>query len=115
MKKVLALVLSVLMVLSLSVVAFAADGSTPSDTNTTPGQAGVDNADKKYDLGFGDLGKENDATPDKPGATYYYTIMDQNDASKMLTDAEIAKHLTVSIKESGDKMIDSYSIACHCN
>ena len=46
MKKVLALVLSVLMVLSLSVVAFAADGSTPSDTNTTPGQAGVDNADK---------------------------------------------------------------------
>lgn len=68
------------------------------------------NADKKYDLGFGDLGNENDATPDKPGATYYYTIMDQNDASKMLTDAEIAKHLTVSIKESGDKMIDSYSI-----
>ena len=110
MKKVLALVLSVLMVLSLSVVAFAADGSTPSDTNTTPGQVGVDNADKKYDLGFGDLGKENDATPDKPGATYYYTIIDQNDVSKMLTDAEIAKHLTVSIKESGDKMIDSYSI-----
>lgn len=114
MKKVLALVLSVLMVLSLSVVAFAEDGSTPSDTNTTPGQAGVDSdANKKYELGFGDLSKEEDATPDKPGATYYYTIMDNNEETSengMLVDSEIAKHLTVSIKESGDKMIDSYSI-----
>lgn len=114
MKKVLALVLSVLMVLSLSVVAFAEDGSTPSDTNTTPGQAGVDSdTNKKFELGFGDLGKEEDATPDKPGATYYYTIMDNNEETSengMLVDPEIAKHLTVSIKESGDKMIDSYSI-----
>ena len=106
MKKVLALVLSVLMVLSLSVVAFAEEVEAP---NTTPGSS-VDNDDTAYDLGFGDLGKPEGSEPDKPGATYYYTIMDKNDDSGMLTSDEIAKHLTVSIKESGDKMIDSYSI-----
>ena len=36
--------------------------------------------------------------------------MDENDDSGMLTDDDIAKHLTVSIKESGDKMIDSSAI-----
>lgn len=107
MKKVLALVLSVLMVLSLSVVAFADEVEKP---NTTPGTSVDNDPDTSYDLGFGDLGKPEGSEPDKPGATYYYTIMDENDASGMLTSDEIAKHLTVSIKESGDKMIDSYSI-----
>lgn len=107
MKKVLALVLSVLMVLSLSVVAFAEEVENP---NTTPGTSVDNDPDTSYDLGFGDLGKPEGSEPDKPGATYYYTIMDENDDSGMLTSDEIAKHLTVSIKESGDKMIDSYSI-----
>ena len=110
MKKVLALVLSVLMVLSLSVVAFADEVEKP---NTTPGTSVDNDPDTSYDLGFGDLGKPEGSEPDKPGATYYYTIMDNDPetATKgMLTSDEIAKHLTVSIKESGDKMIDSYSI-----
>lgn len=112
MKKVLALVLSVLMVLSLSVVAFAAEGPTPSDEKTTP-DAELAN-DKKFDLGFGDLeAPAADADPDKPGATYYYTIFKED--GSMLgeggeADDEIAKHLSVSIKEKGDKMIKAYSI-----
>ncbi len=110
MKKVLALVLSVLMVLSLSVVAFADEVEKP---NTTPGTSVDNDPDTSYDLGFGDLGKPEGSEPDKPGATYYYTIMDNDPETAtdgMLTSDEIAKHLTVSIKESGDKMIDSYSI-----
>ena len=54
MKKVLALVLSVLMVLSLSVVAFADEVEKP---NTTPGTSVDNDPDTSYDLGFGDLGK----------------------------------------------------------
>ena len=110
MKKVLALVLSVLMVLSLSVVAFADEVEKP---NTTPGTSVDNDPDTSYDLGFGDLGKPEGSEPDKPGATYYYTIMDNDEETAvdgMLVSDEIAKHLTVSIKESGDKMIDSYSI-----
>lgn len=110
MKKVLALVLSVLMVLSLSVVAFADEVEKP---NTTPGTSVDNDPDTSYDLGFGDLGKPEGSEPDKPGATYYYTIMDNDPETAvdgMLVSDEIAKHLTVSIKESGDKMIDSYSI-----
>ena len=48
MKKVLALVLSVLMVLSLSVVAFAEEVEAPE---TTPDSTDIDNADKKFELG----------------------------------------------------------------
>lgn len=112
MKKVLALVLSVLMVLSLSVVAFADQGPTPSDEKTTP-SAELEN-DKKFDLGFGDLEKDDaDASPDKPGATYYYTIFKEDGnmlRADVKDDVEIVKHLSVSIKEKGDKMIDSYCI-----
>ncbi|MCI5528419.1 MAG: hypothetical protein PUI40_10605 [Oscillospiraceae bacterium] len=107
MKKFLACVLAVVLTLSLGAVAFAKEVEAE---NTTAGTTVDNDEDKKYELGFGDLGGEEDATPDKPGAVYYYTIMDENDDSGMLTDDDIAKHLTVSIKESGDKMIDSYAI-----
>ncbi|MDD3192781.1 MAG: hypothetical protein PHE47_02870 [Oscillospiraceae bacterium] len=106
MKKILALLLALMLTLSLGVTAFADEVEAE---NTTPDST-VDSDDNKYQLGFGDLEAGADAEPDKPGATYYYTIMDENDASGMLTDADVASHLTVSIKESGDSMIDAYAI-----
>ena len=123
MKKVLALVLSVMMVLSLSVVAFAAEVAATG----TPGQVEKpgdpdNNLDKGVIIGTGDKDSNADADPDKPGATYYYTIFRETPNNvagdvavdgtnyEMLDDDEYAKHLTVSIRESGDKMIDSYAI-----
>ncbi len=124
MKKVLALVLSVMMVLSLSVVAFAA---TEEKATGTPGATSTPNNDPSNDkpngaiIGVGDKEGTEDEDPDKPGATYYYTIFRETDGVadltttdgtkyEMLTDDEYAKHLSVSIRESGDKMIDSYAI-----
>ena len=107
MKKLMALLLALAMTLSLGAVAFAEEVEAE---NTTAG-TDIDNEDDvAYDLGFGDLGAPADAEPDKPGATYYYTILDENDDSGMLTDDDMAKHLTVSIKESGDSLLEAYAI-----
>ena len=106
MKKILALMLAVVLTLSLGAVAFADEVEAP---NTTTGTTDVENdEDTAYDLGFGDLEAPGSGEPDKPGATYYYTIMDNDEETAvdgMLVSDEIAKHLTVSIKESGDSMI----------
>lgn len=129
MKKVLALVLSVMMVLSLSVVAFAADTEekatgTPGGV-TTPDSNDPNSKPNGAIIGVGDKEGSEDQDPDKPGATYYYTIFREvgkvadgalgditfdGYAYEMLDDDEYAKHLSVSIRESGDKMIDSYAI-----
>ena len=110
MKKILALMLAVVLTLSLGAVAFAEEVEAE---NTTPGSTVDNDEDTAYDLGFGDLEAPGSGEPDKPGATYYYTIMDNDEETAvdgMLVSDEIAKHLTVSIKESGDSMIDSYAI-----
>lgn len=63
MKKFLACVLAVVLTLSLGAVAFAKEVEAE---NTTAGTTVDNDEDKKYELGFGDLGGEEDATPDKP-------------------------------------------------
>lgn len=155
MKKVLALVLALVLMMSLSVVAFANVAIDP---------------DKEYVLGLNDLGDDFEATPDKPGATYKFTIFVtydlalKNDVVDMdnkfnkdiydwalankdpfgdlnavwneddgqwqdeaggevatpkfagtsaryfLVDDDEAKHLSVSLKERGDKIVKATSI-----
>ena len=107
MKKVLALALALVLALSLSAVAFA----------TTTGPVGesvppVENNASNIQI---DLGKGSDDTvdptinPDKPGATYKFALLVAGE-DEVYADDEYVKHLTVSIKESGDKMIKSYAI-----
>lgn len=98
MKKLLAVVLALVMMLTLSVVAFA----------TTPDPVDTDET-KTYPLGQGDI-ELKDADPDRPGNVYYFTILDDTDNTGYLTDDEIAKHLTVSVKEQGAKVLESASI-----
>lgn len=105
MKKVLSLVLAVLMVLSLSVVAMAQTVEAP---NTTADPK-LDN-DDRVELGIGD-DEVVSATvnPDKPGATYYYTLF-VND--EMVTEKEVIEHLSLTITETG-KMVKDYAIVKH--
>jgi len=126
MKKVLSLVLAVLMVLSLSVVAFAND----VEATGTEAEVGSNVEGGKIDLNIKDFGSEAAvAQPDKPGATYYFTLMESaNDPFDTLSDKEdpvaetgmnsaqekdYIKHLKLSIKESGDAMIEDYAIVVH--
>ena len=105
MKKVLSFVLALIMVLSLSAVAFAA---TVEEPNTTADPK-LDN-DDRVELGIGD-DEVVSATvnPDKPGATYYYTLF-VND--EMVTDKEVIEHLSLTITETG-KMMKDYAIVKH--
>ena len=112
MKKVLSLVLAVLMVLSLSVVAMA---KTVDEYQTTADPI-VDD-DDRVQLGVGDAGSDDDEDPDKPGATYYFTLLKADGESMFYVDEEedddYIKHLKVSIKESGDEMMKDYAIVKH--
>ena len=55
--------MAVVLTLSLSAVAFAKEVEAE---NTTAGTTVDNDEDKKYELGFGDLGGEEDATPISP-------------------------------------------------
>lgn len=105
MKKIIALILCIVMACLMSTIAFA---ETVEAMNTTP-SATLQDGDK-LGLGIGDLGEEEiKVDPDKPGATYYYTLfMD----GEMIKDAEVLKHLDLSIKETG-KMVEDYGIVKH--
>ncbi|MBR2636022.1 MAG: hypothetical protein IKD34_03130, partial [Oscillospiraceae bacterium] len=118
MKKVLSLVLAVLMVLSLSVVAFA--------NNVNKYETTADNTvedEGRVQLGVGDEGSDAaEKNPDKPGATYYFTLLkdteDEDGNPEMFyvgvkEDDDFIKHLKVSIKESGDEMMKDYAIVKH--
>lgn len=114
MKKVLAMVLALILALSLSAVAFATASTDESPASTIDGSIvdEVVNADKNISI---DLGKAEgtedgtDVVPDKPGATYMFALLDK-DGDVAFDNDEYVQHLTVSIKESGDKMIKAYSI-----
>ena len=113
MKKVLSLVLAVLMVLSLSAVAFAYN----VDEYQTTADPIVDD-DDRVQLGVGDAGSDDeDPNPDKPGATYYFTLLKADGESMFYVgeeeDDDYIKHLKVSIKESGDEMMKDYAIVKH--
>ena len=118
MKKVLSLVLAVLMVLSLSVVAFA--------NNVNKYETTADNTvedEGRVQLGIGDKGSAAaEKNPDKPGATYYFTLLketvDEDEEPEMFyvgvkEDDDYIKHLKVSIKETGDEMMKDYAIVKH--
>lgn len=113
MKKVLSLVLAVLMVLSLSAVAFA--NNVDKDKTTPDSIEANDDADK-VQLGIGDAGSD-DGDPDKPGATYYFTLLKADGETMFYVgeeeDDDYIKHLKVSIKESGDEMMKDYAIVKH--
>lgn len=110
MKKILALMLAVVLTLSLGAVALR---KRLGQKTRLPAAPSTMTKTLHTTWASGDLEAPGSGEPDKPGATYYYTIMDNDEETAvdgMLVSDEIAKHLTVSIKESGDSMIDSYAI-----
>ncbi|MBQ1238102.1 MAG: hypothetical protein IIX70_07455, partial [Oscillospiraceae bacterium] len=104
MKKVLSFVLALIMVLSLSAVAFA----QTVEATYTPANPSVDDDDMIH-LGIGDTADpDEDVTPDEPGATYYITILVGDDEFVTDENKDVLDHLTVSVTEKGDKMLKDY-------
>ena len=109
MKKVLSFVLALIMVLSLSAVAFA----QTVEATYTPANPSVDDDDMIH-LGIGDTADpDEDVTPDEPGATYYITILVGDDEFVTDENKDVLDHLTVSVTEKGDKMLKDYAIVKH--